>query len=97
MGGRVLVFPALQEFEEFLCSPLLEKPHQRALDCLHLRAWYFGDLAITVYEAASDLLELKVTSDIGMDKDLGELARGNDEFGNKVNSVVTVASKLCRG
>lgn len=32
-----------------------------------------------------------------MDKDLGELSRGDDELGNEVHGVITVATKLGRG
>ena len=55
-----------------------------------------GDLAITVDEAASDLLELEIPSDFGVYKDLGELARRDDELGDEIYGVVAVAAELGR-
>ena len=94
MGSRVVVLPSLKELEELLGSPLLKQPHQRTPDSLHLSARDLGDLAIAVDEAASDLLELEVASDIGVDEDLGELARGDDELGDEIDGVISVASEV---
>ena len=96
VSGRILILPALEELEELLGPTFLKKTHKRALDCLHLRAGNLGDLAITVDEAASDLLELKVTSDIGVNEDLGELARSDNKLGNEVNGIVAIAAQFCR-
>ena len=92
----VIVPPALEELEELLCPPLLEETHERTLERFYLVTGDLGDLAITVHKATCDLFELEVTSDVGVDKDLSELSRGDDELGNKVNSVISVASKLRR-
>jgi hypothetical protein len=35
MSSRVVILPVLQELEEFLGPPLLEKAHQRGLDGFH--------------------------------------------------------------
>lgn len=43
------------------------------------------------------MLELKVTGDVGVDEDLGEFTRGDDELGDQVDCVVAVATELCWG
>lgn len=96
MGSRVIVPPSLQELKEFLGPSLLKQAHQRTLNSFHLCAGDFGNPAISVDETTSDLLELEVTSHIGVDQDLGEFSRCDDKFGNKVDCVVTVATELCR-
>lgn len=96
MSSGIIVPPPLKKLEELLCPPLLKQAHERATDGLHLVTWDLGNLAITIDEAARDLLELKVASDVGVDEDLGQLARGDDELRDEVNRVVTVASKLGR-
>ena len=97
MGRRVLVLPVLQELKELLCAALFKDPHKRTPDGLHLSAGNLRDPAVAVDEAAGDLLELEITSDIGVDEDLGQFSRGDDELGHEVDGVVTVASKVCWG
>ena len=94
MSGGILVLPVLKELEELLRSPLLEQAHERTPDGLHLVTWDLGDLAITIDEAASDLLELKVASDFGVDEDLRELARRDDKLGDEIHGVVAVTTEL---
>ena len=94
MGSRVLILPPLKELEELLCPPLLKQTHERTANSLHLVTWDLGNLAITVDEAARDLLELQVTSDVGVHEDLGELAGRDNELRNEVDGVVAVASEL---
>lgn len=96
MSSRVFVLPALKELEELLRPPLLKEAHERALKCLYLVTGDLRDLAVTVDEATSDLLELKVTRDISVDEDLSELSGSDDKLGNEVNGVVSVTSKLRR-
>ena len=96
VGSRVLVLPVLKELEELLRSPLLEETHEGALDRLHLRAGYLGDLAIAVDKAARDLLELEVAGDVGVDQDASELSGSDDELRNEIDGVVTVAAKIRR-
>ena len=74
MGGGIVVFPALQELEELLSAAFLKETHQRAPDSLHLRAGDLGDASIAIDEAASDLLEFEISSDIGVHEDLGQLS-----------------------
>jgi hypothetical protein len=94
VSSGVLIFPPLKKLEELLGPPLLKETHEGTADCLHLVTRDLRDLAVTVDKAASDLLELKVPGDIGMDEDLGELSRRDDELGDQVNSIVTIPSKL---
>ena len=92
MSSRILVLPSLQELKEFLRTSLLKKSHERALDCLHFCTGYFRDLAIAIDEATSDLLEFEVSSNVGMNKNSGEFTRSNNEFGNKIDCIVSVAT-----
>ena len=94
MSVRVIGPPVLKELEELLRSPLLKEAHKRALDSLHLSRRDLGDLAITVYEATRDLLELKVPRHIGVDEDTCQLSGSDDELGDEVDSVVAVATKV---
>ena len=94
VGSGVLVLPVLEEFEELLGSPLLKEAHERTLDSFDLITGNLRDLALTVDKAASDLLELKVTSDLSVDEDPRQLARSDDEFGDEIHGVVTIPSKL---
>lgn len=94
MRGRILIFPPLKELEELLRTSLLEETHERAADGLHFVTWDLGNLAVAIHEATSDLLELQVPSDVGVNEDLGELARRDDELGNEIDSIVAIPSKL---
>lgn len=94
MRRRVIVFPALDEFEELLGPAFLKETHERAPDCFHLGTRDLRDLAIAIDEAASDLLELEVPSDVGVDEDFGKFTRRDDELGDEINGVVPVAAKL---
>jgi len=42
------------------------------------------------------LLELHVSSDIGVNKNLREFSRSDDELRDQINSIITVATKLRR-
>lgn len=94
MRRSIFVLPPLQELEELLRASLLEQAHEWTLDSLHLCARNFGDLAVAVYKTTSDLLELEVPRHIGVNENLGELARCDDEFGDEINGVITIAPKL---
>jgi hypothetical protein len=97
MGGWIFVLPALQELEELFGSTLLKKSHERTLDSLHLRTRNFRDLAVAVNKTTSDLLEFEIPSNIRMDENLSKLPRSDNELGNEVHGVVTVATKVGRG
>lgn len=94
VSSGIIVLPVLKEFKELLCATLLKETHERATDSLHLRTGDLRDLAVTEHEGASDLLELEVARNIGVDEDLGELARCNDKLGYKVHGVVAVTAEL---
>jgi hypothetical protein len=93
MGGRIFVLPVLQELEKFLRATLFEETHQWAFDCLHFRAGNLGDLAITIDEAARDLLEFEVASDISVDEDFREFSGCDDEFWDEIDSVIPIATE----
>lgn len=94
VSSRILVLPSLQKLKELLRPTLLKETHQRALDSFHLSAGDFGDPAIPIHITSRDLLELEVASDIGVNEDLGELARCDDKLGDKVDSVVTIPTEF---
>jgi hypothetical protein len=71
VSGGIIIFPALQELEELLRATFLEKAHQRALDGLHFSRGNFRDFAVTVDEAARDLLELKIAGNFSVNKNFG--------------------------
>lgn len=94
MSRGVFVLPSLEELEEFLCPALLEEAHQRALDGLHLGTGNFGYPPVTIDKAACDLLEFQIARNIGVNKDFGELSSCDDEFGDEINGVIAVTTKL---
>jgi len=95
MGCRVVIFPILEEGKEVPRPPLFKEAHQGRLQRLRFIRRYLGDFAIPIDERASDLLEIEVTGDVGVDEDLGEFTGGDDELGDQVNCVVAVATELC--
>lgn len=95
MGCRVVISPSLEEGKEVSCPPLFKEAHQGRFERLCFIRGYLGDSAIPIDERASDLLELKVTGDIGVDEDFGKFTGGNDELGDQVDCVVAVATELC--
>jgi hypothetical protein len=97
MRGRILVLPVLEKFKELLGSPFLEQAHKRALNSLHFRAGYFGNPPITVDETTGNLFEFKITGDVRMDEDPGQFAGRDNEFGYKVDGIVSVAAKFRGG
>jgi hypothetical protein len=94
--GWVIIFPALEKLKELLRASLLEHAHERTLDGFYFRAWYFGNLAVAVHVATSDLLELEVLGDIGVYEDLGQFTRSNDKFGYKIDGIVAIPTQLSR-
>lgn len=90
----ILILPPLQKLKELLCPSLLKETHERTLDSFHLSARDLGDLTVPINKASSDLLELEVSGDIGVDEDLGQLSRCNNELWNQINCVVAVPAKL---
>lgn len=97
MSGGILLLPVLNKLKELFRATLFKQAHEGGLDGLHLGAGDLGDLAIAVNERTRDLLELEVTSDIGVDEDVGQFTRRDDELGDQVDRVVPVASQLGGG
>lgn len=96
VGSRIFLLPSLQELEELLGPPLLEQAHEGAANSFHLVTRHLRDLSFAVDKAARNLLELQVASDIGVDKNLGELAGRDDELRDEIDSVVAVTAKFSR-
>lgn len=94
VGGGILVAPVLDELEELLCSTLLKEAHERRADGFHLGGRHLGNLAISVNVRGSDLLELEVPSDIGVNEHLRELTVGHDKFGDEINCPVAVTAPV---
>jgi hypothetical protein len=97
MGGRILVSPVLQELEKLLRAALFKETHQRAFDCLYLCAGDFGYLAVAIDEAARDLFELEVASNIGMHENLCEFSGCDDELWDEIDGVISITTKFSGG
>lgn len=97
MGGRIFVPPILQELEEFLRATFFKETHQWASDRLHFRAGDLGDPAVAIDEAARDLLELEVASDIGVHEDLREFSGCDDELWDQIDGVIPITTEPGRG
>lgn len=91
---RIFFLPPLQEFKKFPSSILLKQTHQRAPCCLHFRAGDLADLTILIHKRARDLLELKVSQNIGVNEDFYEFTRGDDELWDKIDCVVAVTTQV---
>lgn len=96
MSCRVVVLPPLQEFKKFLSATFLEEAHQRTLYSFYLGARDFGDFTIPINKASCDLLKFQIARHVGVDEDLGEFSRGDDELGYQINGVVAIAAEFCR-
>ncbi len=94
--SRVIILPILKELEELLGSPLLEQTHEGTPDCFHLGTRDLGDPTITIDETSSNLLEFEVSGDISVDEDPRELSRCDDELGDEIDSIITVATQFSR-
>ena len=96
MSGWIIIPPVLNEFKELLCPPLFEQSHQLTPDGFHLRSWDFGNSSISVDVACSQLLEFEISSDVGMDQHLCELAIGHEEFRDQVYGIVSISTHVGR-
>ena len=76
-------------FKESLCSPLLEKPHQRRPQCLTSICGYLCDRCAsptTLLDVTpGNLFEFEISCDISRDEDVGELAIGHQELRHQIN------------
>ena len=93
MGGRIIIPPILQELEELLRATLFKETHQWAFDCLHFSAGNLGDLAVAIDEAACDLFEFEVASDISVHEDFGEFSGCDDELWDEIDSVISITTE----
>lgn len=101
MRGRVLDVEGADPLDEALHAALLKDAHQRRAQRLggiggHLGHGGLGAIAL-LDVAASNLAELEVAGDVGGHEDVSELARGDEELGNKVDVPVVDAAVLGPG
>ena len=87
--GRVFAVEGANPLDKRLHTAFLEDTHKRRLESLtgirrHLGNGGLGPGAL-LDVAAGDLLELKVSGNVGGDEDVGELARGHEELGDEVD------------
>lgn len=98
MRSRVLGVEGANPFDEGLHAALLEEAHQGRLESLAGVRGHLGDGGLgggTLLDvAASDLLELEVSGDIGGDEDVGQLARRHEELGDEVDVPVVGTAVL---
>ena len=94
MGSRVIVLPVLEELKELLRPTLFEEPHQRTPDSFELCAWNFRYLSIAEDVGGGDLLELEIPSDFSVNEHVCQFARGDDEFRDEIDCVVSVTTEV---
>jgi hypothetical protein len=96
VGGGVLGVEGANPLDEALHAALLEDAHQGGAESLSGVRGDLGDGGLGALAlldiAASDLLELEVSCDIGGDENVGELARGHEELGDEVDAPVIEAA-----
>lgn len=101
VGGGILGIESSNPLNEGLHPALLEDTHQRGLEGFASIGWDLGDGGLgtgTLLDvAASNLLELEVTSDVGRHEDVGQLARGHEELGDQINVPVVHTAVLLPG
>lgn len=99
--GGILEVESSNPLDEGLHASLLEDTHEGRSQSLSGIRRHLGDGSLvggTLLDvAASNLLELEVSCNIGRDKDVGQLARGHEELGNKVDVPVVEATILLPG
>ena len=98
VSRRVLDIKRPDPLNEALHSALLEDSHQGRPQRLAGIRGHLGDCGLATCtlldEAAGHLLKLQIASDIGRDKNVGELARRHEELGHEVNVPVVQAAVL---
>jgi hypothetical protein len=84
--------------QEVLRASLLEQAHERRFEGLACVRGHLCDRRLSTVSlldiAASDLLELQVSCDIGGDQDVGELAVAHQELRDKVDVPVVYPAVL---
>lgn len=101
MSGRVILLKFTDPFQELLRPPLLEHSHKRRAQGLvgirgDLGHGSLGALALLDI-AASDLLELEVSRNIGGNEDIRQLAVGHKQLGDQVDVPVVDSAILLPG
>lgn len=101
MCRGVLGVESANPLNEGLHASLLEDTHERRSQSLGGIRGHLGDGSLvggTLLDvAASDLLELEVPCDIGRNENVGQLAGGHEELGDKVDVPVVEAAILLPG
>jgi len=97
----VLGVESANPLNEGLHASLLEDTHEGRSQSLGGIRGHLGDGSLvggTLLDvAASDLLELEISCDIGRDENVGQLARGHEELGNEIDVPVVEATILLPG
>jgi hypothetical protein len=97
----VLGIESANPLNEGLHASLLEDTHERRSQSLGGIRGHLGNGSLvggTLLDvAASNLLKLEVSCDIGRDENVGQFARGHEELGNKVDVPVVEATILFPG
>ena len=101
MCRGVLGVESANPLNEGLHASLLEDTHEGRSQSLGGIRGHLGDGSLvggTLLDvAASDLLELKVSCNIGRDENVGQFAGGHEELGDKVDVPVVEATILLPG
>lgn len=101
VGGGVLGVEGANPLDEGLHATLLKDTHEGRLESLASIRGDLGDGGLggsaLLNVAAGNLLELEVAGDVGGDENVGQLARGHEQLGNKVNVPVVETAILLPG
>ena len=94
VSRRIIVPPVLQELEEASSPSLLEQTHQATRQRFPLVRRDLGDPAISQDIRSSNLLELQIPGDIGLDQHLSELTGCQNKFRNEIDSIVSIPAEI---
>lgn len=101
MSSRVILLEFTNPFQELLRSPLLKHSHQRraqGLVCIRGDLGHVSLAALALLDvAASNLLELKISCNIGGNQDIRQLAVGHQQLGDQVDVPVVDPAILLPG
>lgn len=99
VSSWVLEIEGANPLNEGLHASLLKDAHERGLESFASIRGYLGNSGFVgstlLNVAAGDLLELEISGNISGDENVGQLSRGHEELGNKVN-VPVVESAVFR-
>lgn len=98
MCRRILGVKSANPLDKGLHASLLKEAHERGSKSLGGIRGHLGNggfLAATLLNVTtSNLLELEIAGDVGRDENVGQLARGHEELGNKVDVPVVKSTIL---